>query len=157
LAELANAPHGTKLGALIVEKGLATPAQVGDAVADQQRTSDSLAKSMSSQTMRVDVRKLDELVDLIGELVLERNRLVQINRDLSAGVIAGETLHSVLSESTARLSFITEELQVAGLETRMIPVETVFRRFPRLVRDVSQSLNWCCLGRIPNSTKLWPS
>jgi two-component system, chemotaxis family, sensor kinase CheA len=140
LAELANAPHGTKLGALIVEKGLATPAQVGDAVADQQRTSDSLAKSMSSQTMRVDVRKLDELVDLIGELVLERNRLVQINRDLSAGVIAGETLHSVLSESTARLSFITEELQVAGLETRMIPVETVFRRFPRLVRDVSQSL-----------------
>lgn len=140
LAELANSAQGTKLGTFIVEKGLATPAQVGNAVADQQRTSDSLAKSRTSQTMRVDVRKLDELVNLIGELVLERNRLVQINRDLAAGVIAGQLLDSALSESTTRLSFITEELQVAGLKTRMVPVETVFRRFPRLVRDVAQSL-----------------
>jgi two-component system, chemotaxis family, sensor kinase CheA len=140
LAEQASSPVSPKLGNLIVEKGLATPAEVGNAMADQQRVADTLAKSSGSQSMRVDVRKLDELVNLIGELVLERNRLVQINRDLVSGKISGEALDSALGLSTARLSFITEELQVAGLKTRMVPVDTVFRRFPRLVRDVAQSL-----------------
>ena len=140
LAEQASSPVSPKLGNLIVEKGLATPAEVGNAMADQQRVADTLAKSSGSQSMRVDVRKLDELVNLIGELVLERNRLVQINRDLVSGRISGEALDSALGLSTARLSFITEELQVAGLKTRMVPVDTVFRRFPRLVRDVAQSL-----------------
>jgi two-component system chemotaxis sensor kinase CheA len=140
LAEQASSPVSPKLGNLIVEKGLATPAEVGNAMADQQRVADTLAKSSGAQSMRVDVRKLDELVNLIGELVLERNRLVQINRDLVSGRISGEALDSALGLSTARLSFITEELQVAGLKTRMVPVDTVFRRFPRLVRDVAQSL-----------------
>jgi two-component system, chemotaxis family, sensor kinase CheA len=140
LAEQASSAVSPKLGNLIVEKGLATPAEVGNAMADQQRVADTLAKSSGSQSMRVDVRKLDELVNLIGELVLERNRLVQINRDLVSGRISGEALDSALGLSTARLSFITEELQVAGLKTRMVPVDTVFRRFPRLVRDVAQSL-----------------
>jgi two-component system, chemotaxis family, sensor kinase CheA len=140
LAEQASSPVSPKLGNLIVEKGLATPAEVGNAMADQQRVADTLPKSSGSQSMRVDVRKLDELVNLIGELVLERNRLVQINRDLVSGRISGEALDSALGLSTARLSFITEELQVAGLKTRMVPVDTVFRRFPRLVRDVAQSL-----------------
>jgi two-component system, chemotaxis family, sensor kinase CheA len=140
LREQANSLESVKLGDLIVEKGLATAAEVGNALADQKRLSDSFSKSAGSQSMRVDVRKLDELVNLIGELVLERNRLVQLNRDLSAGVVCGEALYSALSQSTARLSFITEELQVAGLKTRMVPVDTVFRRFPRLVRDVAQTL-----------------
>jgi two-component system, chemotaxis family, sensor kinase CheA len=140
LAEQASSPVSPKLGNLIVEKGLATPAEVGNAMADQQRVADTLAKSSGSHSMRVDVRKLDELVNLIGELVLERNRLVQINRDLVSGRISGEALDSALGLSTARLSFITEELQVAGLKTRMVPVDTVFCRFPRLVRDVAQSL-----------------
>jgi two-component system chemotaxis sensor kinase CheA len=140
LAEQDSSPVSPKLGNLIVEKGLATPAEVGNAMADQQRVADTLAKSSGAQSMRVDVRKLDELVNLIGELVLERNRLVQINRDLVSGRISGEALDSALGLSTARLSFITEELQVAGLKTRMVPVDTVFRRFPRLVRDVAQSL-----------------
>lgn len=140
LREQANSPRDVKLGDLIVEKGLATPAQVGNALADQKRLSDAFSKSAGSQSMRVDVRKLDELVNLIGELVLERNRLVQLNRDMSNGIVSGEALYSALSQSTARLSFITEELQVAGLKTRMVPVDTVFRRFPRLVRDVAQTL-----------------
>lgn len=93
-----------------------------------------------SQTMRVDVRKLDDLVDLIGELVLERNRLARLSRDLSLGHVSGTELDSALNQSSARLSFITEELQVAGLRTRMVPVESVFKKFPRLVRDVARSL-----------------
>lgn len=140
LKEQAQSDGAIRLGDLIVEKKLATSAQVGDALADQKRLSESFSKSTSPQTMRIDIRKLDELVNLIGELVLERNRLVRMNRDVSAGAISGDTLNSALSQSTTRLSFITEELQAASLKTRMVAVDTVFRRFPRLVRDVAQSL-----------------
>ena len=94
----------------------------------------------AAQTMRVDVRKLDELINLIGELVLERNRLTQLGRDLKNNRITVEDLDSSLNQSTARLSFITEELQAAGLRTRMVPIDTVFRKFPRLVRDVARSV-----------------
>ena len=140
LKEQAQSNGTARLGDLIVERGLATAAQVGDALADQKRLSDSFSRSTSPQTMRIDIRKLDDLVNLIGELVLERNRLLRLNRDVGAAAISAEALSSALSESTARLSFITEELQVAGLKTRMVPVDTVFRRFPRLVRDIAQSL-----------------
>jgi two-component system, chemotaxis family, sensor kinase CheA len=95
----------------------------------------------SAHTMRVDVRKLDELINLVGELVLERNRLAQISRDLTARRVEAGILESVLGQSSARLSFITDELQSAGLRTRMVPIDTVFRKFPRLVRDIAHGLH----------------
>lgn len=137
LTEQAASDEPRKLGQLVVEKGLASPVQVGDALARQKEIVESIS---SSQTMRVEAHKLDELVNLIGELVLERNRLVQLSRDWSSGKLAPVDLDSFLGQSSARLSFITDELQSAGLKTRMVPIETVFRRFPRLVRDVSHSL-----------------
>ncbi len=93
-----------------------------------------------SQTMRVDVRKLDDLINLVGELVLERNRLMKISRDFTLKRLSREDLDSALNQSTARLSFVTEELQSAGLRTRMVPIDTVFKKFPRLVRDVSRTV-----------------
>lgn len=137
LAEQAASPQPRKLGQLAVEKGLATPVQVGDALARQK---DVAENATASQTMRVEARKLDELINLIGELVLERNRLSQLSRDCSLGKIPHLDLDSFLSLSSARLSFITDELQTAGLKTRMVPIETVFRRFPRLVRDVARTV-----------------
>ena len=126
-----------KLGQVLVQQGLASPSDARNALVEQKQVAES---AVVSQTMRVDVRKLDELINLIGELVLERNRLAQLSRDVSAGRAAGETLDMAFSQSTARLSFITEELQTAGLKTRMVPIDTVFRKFPRLVRDVARSL-----------------
>jgi two-component system, chemotaxis family, sensor kinase CheA len=120
----------------IAEKESATPIQAGEAVSRQRES----AESRSSSTMRVDARKLDELINLIGELVLERNRLVQLSRDSSSGKLADDDLYSLLAQSSARLSLVTDELQSAGLKTRMVPIETVFRRFPRLVRDVARTL-----------------
>ena len=138
LQEQAASPAGPKLGELLMKKGLASAADIGNALEKQKETIKD-ATEAAAQTMRVDVRKLDELINLIGELVLERNRLVQLTRNLSSGH-SDETLHSGFSECAARLSFITEELQSSGLKARMVPVDTVFRKFPRLVRDVSQSL-----------------
>lgn len=93
----------------------------------------------SDRTIRVNVSKLDELINLVGELVLERNRVLQISREISLLGIP-ESARSALGQATARLSFITGELQTASLKTRMVPVETLFRRFPRMVRDISKAL-----------------
>src|SRR5438128_1884353 len=126
-----------KIGELLVEKGLASQTDVSNALARQKRQADSV---IAAQTMRVDVRKLDELINLVGELVLERNRLFQLSRELSMGRLEMQDLTEAFSQSTARLSFITEELQAAGLRARMVPIDTVFRKFPRLVRDVAHNL-----------------
>ncbi len=129
----------------------AKPAEVTKPAAPQSAASsrpaapsESTAKAPADllfATMRVDVRKLDYLVDLVGELVLERNRLAQLNRDLSSGRIDGEQLKEAMSQSTARLSFVTDELQRASLSTRMVPIETLFRKLPRMVRDLANTLD----------------
>ncbi len=137
LAEQLASADPRKLGQILVEKGLASQGEIGEALVQQKE----IAQPRSSvPTMRVDAAKLDDLINLIGELVLERNRLLQLSRDLSSGRMPTSELSSSLGQSAARLSFITEELQSAGLKTRMVPIETVFRKLPRLVRDVSGQL-----------------
>jgi two-component system chemotaxis sensor kinase CheA len=137
LAEQARQAKPEKLGEILVKQGSASPAQVGEALARQRSATESTS---DARTMRVDVQKLDELINLIGELVLERNRLARLGRDLASGGCDRGALDEDLSQSTARLSLITEELQIAGLKTRMVPMESVFRKFPRLVRDVARSI-----------------
>ena len=137
LAEQAASAQPQRLGEMLVEKGLASATDVGDALVRQKEMSQPHS---AVPTMRVEATKLDDLINLIGELVLERNCLLQLSRDLSSGKIDVKELGSSFSQSAARLSFITEELQSAGLKTRMVPIETVFRKFPRLVRDIAGSL-----------------
>ncbi|MGA7400925.1 MAG: chemotaxis protein CheA [Candidatus Sulfotelmatobacter sp.] len=137
LEEQSSAAEPRKLGEMLVQKGLASPAEVGDALVRQKE----IAKPRDAiQTMRVEATKLDDLINLIGELVLERNRLLQLSRDLSSGRLAANELSSSLNQFSSCLSFITEELQAAGLKTRMVPIEAVFRKFPRLVRDIAGGL-----------------
>jgi len=112
-----------------------------DTASAQKKAPAETTADVAAATMRVDVRKLDELINLIGELVLERNRLVRLSSDLTLGRTKAGQLEEALTHSTARLSFITEELQTAGLKTRMVPIDSVFRKFPRLVRDIAHSLN----------------
>jgi two-component system chemotaxis sensor kinase CheA len=94
----------------------------------------------ATRTIRVDVAKLDELINLVGELVLERNRLLHLSRGFSERQLSDDHFESALLQAAARLSFITDELQTAGLRTRMVPVEAIFRRFPRMVRDLAGAL-----------------
>jgi len=137
LEEQASQPERRKLGEILIEKGVASPAEVGDALLRQKKAAEARA---DVSTMRVDVRKLDELINLVGELVLERNRLVRLSRDLATGTVDRIAFEAALGLSTSRLSFVTDELQIAGLKTRMVPIESVFRRFPRLVRDQARFL-----------------
>jgi two-component system chemotaxis sensor kinase CheA len=116
----------------------AVPEEETAAVRPEQKN--PVSRELTGQSMRVDVRKLDELVNLIGELVLERNRLLQLAKEIGTGRNDVRGADSPLSHSVARLSFITEELQAAGLRTRMVPIEAVFSKFPRLVRDLARSV-----------------
>ena len=86
------APH--KLGQMLVEKGLASPAEVGDALVRQKEIAQ---QRTAVTTMRVDAAKLDDLINLIGELVLERNRLLQLSRDSTAAKLTMAELSSSLS------------------------------------------------------------
>lgn len=83
-------------------------------------------------TVRVDTRRLDDIMNMVGELVLVRNRLVRIGNNSS---------DEVLSKAVANLDLVTADLQSSVMKTRMQPIKKVFGRFPRVVRDLARSLN----------------
>ena len=89
------------------------------------------------QTIRVDVSRLDALLNLVGELVLSRNRLSQLSNDLDSK-FENEYLIEQLLETTSQIGMNTTELQLAVMKTRMIPIGKVFSKFPRMVRDLSR-------------------
>lgn len=90
------------------------------------------ADKRSSQTVRVDMRRLDELMNLVGELVINRTRLQDIG--------AAHKLKD-LNETLTRVSQISSSLQNVVMQVRMVPIEQVFDRFPRMVRDLAKKLN----------------
>ncbi len=92
------------------------------------------------QTIRVDVKRLDHLMTLIGELVLGKNRLLKIYNDVEERY-EGEKFLEELNQVVSAVSVVTTDLQLAVMKTRMIPVGKVFNKFPRMVRDLSRELN----------------
>ncbi len=93
-----------------------------------------------NSTVRVDVKRLDDLMNQVGELVLERNRMIQINQDLQQSDANRGDFNEEFGKLTKRMSFVTSELQMQVLKMRMIPVEKVFKKFPRIVRSMSRDL-----------------
>ncbi|WP_024114591.1 chemotaxis histidine kinase/response regulator CheAY2 [Helicobacter pylori] len=92
------------------------------------------------QTVRVDVRRLDHLMNLIGELVLGKNRLIRIYSDVEERY-DGEKFLEELNQVVSSISAVTTDLQLAVMKTRMQPVGKVFNKFPRMVRDLSRELS----------------
>ena len=89
-------------------------------------------KAHQSQSVRVDIEKLDTLMNLMGELVINKVRLEQI----------GQTHRlTELTETLEQMDRVTTDLQNIVMKVRMVPVSAVFNRFPRMVRDVSKELN----------------
>ena len=92
------------------------------------------------QTIRVDVKRLDHLMNLIGELVLAKNRLMKINEEVEERY-EGEEFLEELNQVVSIVSLVTTDLQIAVMKTRMLPVGKVFNKFPRMIRDLSRELN----------------
>ena len=93
----------------------------------------------TEQTIRVDVKRLDQLMNLIGELVLAKNRLIKIYNDVEERY-EGEKFLDELNQVVSSISIVTTDLQIAVMKTRMLPIGKVFNKFPRLVRDLSREL-----------------
>lgn len=94
----------------------------------------------ATDTIRVEVGRLDNLMNLVGELVLSRNRLLQVIKD-GASTQNSEDLLRDLADTGSQLDFITTELQTAIMRTRMVQIGRVFNKFPRLVRDLAREFN----------------
>ena len=110
----------------LAETGHAEPGSTVDILPAQQSEARS---SVADSNVRIDVGLLDRLMDLVGELVLARNQLVQYTAEADEK-IAG---------TSQRMSLITTELQEGVMKTRMQPIDTVWSRFPRAVRDLAMA------------------
>jgi two-component system, chemotaxis family, sensor kinase CheA len=97
------------------------------------------SKKKFDQTIRVDVNRLDSLMNMVGELVLGRNSLMQLSGQIGHKW-EGEELVESVNQTSAQINFITTELQTAVMKMRMLPIGNVFNKFPRLVRDLSRDL-----------------
>ena len=90
-------------------------------------------------TVRVETKRLDHVMNLVGELVLGRNRLMKLGYGLDEQYET-DPLVRELGVAFAQLNLVTSDLQLAVMKTRMVPIRKVFSRFPRLVRDLSNKL-----------------
>jgi two-component system chemotaxis sensor kinase CheA len=98
-------------------------------------------EAASDQSVRVDVSVLDHIMNMVGELVLVRNRLVTLETGKDSGEISSEEYSEEIEKSITNLDVVTSDLQLAVMKTRMQPIKRVFGRFPRVVRDLAKRLN----------------
>lgn len=109
--------------------------RVVKSVSKMERTSDSKAaakpKSTAETSVRVDTQRLDDIMNLVGELVLVRNRLANLKATMNDEDVAN---------AVGNLDVVTADLQLSVMKTRMQPIKKVFGRFPRVVRDLARSL-----------------
>lgn len=124
----AKAPEPVKAAAPAPAAAKAAP------VAAAPKDPDADPKAAANQpetTVRVDTKRLDQIMNMVGELVLVRNRLVSLS---------GSAQNEEMSKAIANLDVVTADLQGAVMKTRMQPIKKVFGRFPRVVRDLARSL-----------------
>ncbi|PWW27349.1 two-component system chemotaxis sensor kinase CheA [Cytobacillus oceanisediminis] len=118
------------------EKEVRTPSSPADSIVAETLPKEEkkvpAAKQASNKTIRVNIERLDILMNLFEELVIDRGRLEQISREVN-----NQELH----ETVEHMSRISGDLQNIILNMRMVPIETVFNRFPRMVRQLARDLN----------------
>lgn len=116
------------------------PAAAAKPAGDGANTPAKASANASDQTIRVEVGRLDYLMNLVGELVLNKNRLLTIYNDVEERY-DGEQFLEELNQVVSSLSLVTTDVQLAVMKTRMQPVAKVFNKFPRVVRDIGRDLN----------------
>ena len=128
ISEKAESPAAEKSAAKPVEKADAKKPAVS---APKAKAAAKDSKPPAETSVRVDTARLDEIMNMVGELVLVRNRLTRLGT-----TIGGEEM----SKAVANLDLVTADLQLSVMKTRMQPIKKVFGRFPRVVRDLARSL-----------------
>lgn len=131
-----------ELGTQAVKKDIPVASKNTKSAKSQKQSLNNSQKNPSvvvEPTVRVDVKRLDHLMNLIGELVLGKNRLIRIYGDVEERY-DGEKFLEELNQVVSSISTVTTDLQLAVMKTRMLPVGKVFNKFPRMVRDLSREL-----------------
>jgi two-component system chemotaxis sensor kinase CheA len=113
-------------------KGAAKPPATNKPVSAAPAKTAAASANKAEATVRVDTKRLDEIMNMVGELVLARNRLATLKESMA---------NEDMSKAIANLDVVTADLQNAVMKTRMQPIKKVFGRFPRVVRDLARSLN----------------
>lgn len=139
LADEASANSASKAGAAAdpaksgKERGSNTPKPAGKPVQPVISPKEPAKEAATSAetTVRVDTRRLDDIMNMVGELVLIRNRLKRLSDEIE---------DERVSKTVSSLDVVTGDLQSAVMQTRMQPIKKVFGRFPRVVRDLARSL-----------------
>lgn len=116
--------------------------EVKTSASEPGKTKETAKQQISSnaETIRIDVSRVENLMNLSGELVLGRNRLEQITKNLLSGELSKDTLKE-LEETTSQIDFITSEIQASVMRMRMIPIGKLFQKAPRIVRDLAKQFN----------------
>lgn len=125
------AAKGTPAASAASSSAPPTPPSIPPAAKDKPAAAAGPDSAAVETTVRVDTARLDEIMNMVGELVLVRNRLVRL------GVSSGD---EELNKAVGNLDVVTADLQSSVMKTRMQPIKKVFGRFPRVVRDLARSL-----------------
>ncbi|MDO8344353.1 MAG: chemotaxis protein CheA [Cellvibrio sp.] len=128
--EVKAAPAAAK-AAPVTAKKVEPPKPVAAPAASPSPASDNKEAPQVETTVRVDTQRLDDIMNMVGELVLVRNRLVRLGNS---------STNEALVKAVANLDVVTADLQTSVMKTRMQPIKKVFGRFPRVVRDLARSL-----------------
>lgn len=149
-----------KIGELLVEKGYTTQEQIENALEEQEYSpkigeilvkknvinKETLEEVLNAQkkgdiqvehTMRIEVKRLDILMNIVSELVLSRNRLVQISRIFEETYENDDSVKN-LAELSNTVDLLTADLHTSLMRVRMVPINRVFSKYPRMVRDLAR-------------------
>jgi len=141
------------LGQILVGMGLISQEILDEMIAEQSAqkkapppaagevdTAEKSRAKVVDKTVRTSVERLDNLMNLIGELITDRNRMYQLRRELEA-LYRGSAQVEALSDTIIHVGRITDMLQSEVMSIRMLPISNVFNKFPRLVRDLARKAN----------------
>lgn len=133
VARLEPAPHFPPEGRRVSDKpvAVAAPAPAGRRVEERAVTREN--------TIRVDTSRLDQVLNLSGEIGLTKNRLTSLRADILAGKTDAETLHA-LDQAVSQLDLLVSDLQNSVMKTRMQPIGRLFQKYPRIARDLARQL-----------------
>lgn len=138
-----NSNHSTRQDHSLNGTKEISPSKIAATTIDSGESSQgdkiSADKKESLQTLRIDVDRIDKVMNLAGEIVLIRNRLLNIATLLNSRYPGDETVEN-LFESVSFLDLVTSDMQLAVMKMRMQPLKKVFSKFPRLVRDISNAI-----------------
>ena len=121
-------PYGRRVGD---KPGAPAPAGAGRRVEERAATREN--------TIRVDTSRLDQVLNLSGEIGLMKNRLTSLRADILAGKTDSETLHA-LDQAVSQLDLLVSDLQNSVMKTRMQPIGRLFQKYPRIARDLARQL-----------------